>query len=165
MTTLLNGFNAEKTDEETEVIKDLVLAGHADAAKRIDDLIDMYDRDKNTQKINIDSMRCCAAYIKHVYRHRTGENVADLAGLKKFKTTIVLDWDGILATELSFPDMHTLQKGVTRSGILGIEFLPDGTLEYQGFDREWGSDAEVEYEGIATLETIIDEIYDFVKKI
>ena len=79
---------------------------------------------------------------------------------------IVADYDGTLAVEwrlpLTLPPDDVWQNC---DGILCLEFLPSGEIEYFGDARAVGEKKELKIEGVATQKHIMKEIDPFLRRL
>ena len=79
---------------------------------------------------------------------------------------IVADYDGTLAVEWRLP-LTLPPDDVWKNcdGILCLEFLPSGEIEYLGDARAVGEKKELKTEGVATQKHIMKEIDPFLRRL
>ena len=128
---------------------DLVDSGRHDVAQRLSDLIGMYVSDPDVEGLNFASFKSVAEFFK--------QN-------SNLKPAIVAGWDGALAVEWRLPPIDPYGDDQRCGGILGLEFLPDGQIEYLGFVKSDCGGQRIEYDGSAGLDNIISEISSFLKR-
>ena len=136
-------------EDEKDVLNDLVKNDRHDVAQRLNDLIEMFVRDPDVGNLNFASLKLVAEFFK---QNNT------------LKSAIVAGWDGTLSVEWRLPPVDLHGEDQTCGGILGLEFLPDGQIEYLGFIKPTGKEERVEYEGVAGHNNIIDKISSFLKR-
>jgi len=134
---------------ETDVLYDLVESGRHDVAQRLNDLIEMFVNDPDVGKLNFASFKLVAEFFKQS---------------SNLRPAIVAGWDGALAVEWKLPPIDPYGDDQTCGGILGLEFLPDGQIEYLGFVKSDSGGQRVEYDGTAGLDNIISEISSFLQR-
>ncbi len=79
---------------------------------------------------------------------------------------IVADYDGTLAVEWRLPlTLPPDDRWQTCDGILCMEFLPSGDIEYFGDARAVGSEQKIRIAGVATHKEIMEEIDPFLGRL
>lgn len=79
---------------------------------------------------------------------------------------IVADYDGTLAVEWRLPlTLAPDEKWQNCDGILCMEFLPSGEIEYFGGARAIGDEKELRIEGVASQKEIMQEIAPFLRRL
>lgn len=137
------------SEDEKKILYDLVDSGRHDVALRLSDLIGMYVSDPDVERLNFASFRSVAEFFKQY---------------SNLKPAIVASWDGTLAVEWRLPPIDPYSEDQTCGGILGLEFLPDGQIEYLGFVKSNSGGQRIEYDGTAGLDNIISEISSFLQR-
>ena len=74
------------------------------------------------------------------------------------------DWDGTLAVEWRLPPVDPHSRDQTYGGILSLEFLPNGKIEYLGFAKPLVAGKRIEYDGVAGLDNIISKVTSFLQR-
>lgn len=137
------------SENERRTLYDLVDSGRHDVAQRLSDLIGMYVRDPDVEGLNFASFKSVAEFFK--------QN-------SNLRPAIVAGWDGVLAVEWKLPPINPYGDDQTCGGILGLEFLPNGQIEYLGFVKSDSGGQRIEYDGTAGLDNIISEISSFLQR-
>ncbi len=135
--------------DEAGILTDLVESGGHRAAQRLNDLIEMFASDPDVGKLNFDSFKSVAEFFK--------KN-------NDLEPAIVAGWDGTLAVEWRLPPIDPQNKEQTCRGILCLEFLSNGRIEYSGFVSTRDGEEEAEYEGSTGQNNIIEKIHPFLQK-
>ncbi len=137
------------SENEKKILHDLVDNGRHDVAQRLSDLIGTYGSDPDAEGLNPASFKSVAEFFK--------QN-------RNLKPAIVAGWDGALAVEWRLPPTDPDGDDQTCGGILGLEFLPDGRIEYLGFVMSDSGGPRIEYDGTAGHANIISEISSFLQR-
>ena len=142
-------WSTSASENEKMILYDLVDSGRHDVAQRLSDLIGMYASDPDVEGLNLASLKSIAEFFK-----RNGN----------LRPAIVAGWDGALAVEWKLPPTDPHGGDQTCGGILGLEFLPDGQIEFLGFVKSDSGGQRIEYDGTAGLDNIISEISSFLQR-
>ena len=134
---------------ETELLYDLVDSGRHDVAQRLNDLIEMFVNDPDVGQLDFASFKSVAEFFK--------QN-------SNLRPAIVAGWDGTLAVEWKLPPVNPHSEDQTCGGILGLEFLPNGQIEYLGFVKSVDGGKRIEYDDIAGPDNIMNEISSFLQR-
>ena len=142
-------WSSYASPDEAEVLSNLADSGGDRAAQRLNDLIEMFAQDPDVGRLNFDSFKSVADFFK-----RNND----------LEPSIVAGWDGTLAVEWRLPPIMPQRNDQACSGILCLEFLPNGKVEYSGFAMATDGGEEIEYEGSSGLHDIIDDIHTFLQR-
>ncbi|MDE0144184.1 MAG: hypothetical protein OXI80_13940 [Caldilineaceae bacterium] len=137
------------TEVEVEILTNLWSHRLERVAERLNDLIEMIARDPDVERLNLESFKSIAQFF---LEHRNLE------------PAIIADWDGILAVEWRLAPIDPQGKDLTSGGILCLDFLPDGSIEYSGFKKDPASGEDTIYEGTVGRGEIIDRIDSFLQR-
>lgn len=148
-TCLFSGWSPRASRDELNVLYDLIDNGRHDVAQRLNDLIEMYDSDPDVGSLNLASFRSVAEFFK-----QNGN----------LEPAIVAGWDGVLSVEWRLPPVDPHSEDQTCGGILSLEFLPNGQIEYLGFIKSDSSGQRFNFSDTVGLDDIIDEIYFFLQR-
>ena len=139
------------TEEERVILDRLVSNDHGKVAGRLSSLIEIFALDPDVGRLMLESVQAVADFfIQNNPPH----------------PAIVADYDGTLAVEwrlpLTLPPDDVWQNC---DGILCLEFLPSGEIEYLGDARAVGEKKELKIEGVATQKHIMKEIDPFLRRL
>lgn len=143
------GWSLYASEDEKRVLYDLIDYGRHDVAQRLNDLIEMFVMDPDVGRLNLASLNSVAKFFK--------QN-------KELRPNIAAGWDGYLSVDWRLPPVDPHGEERECAGILGLEFLPDGQIEYLGFIRVRGIEERIEYEGVTGHDNIIGEVSSFLQK-
>ena len=139
------------TEEERVILDRLVSNDHGKVADRLSSLIEMFALDPDVGRLMLESVQTVADFfIQNNPPH----------------PAIVADYDGTLAVEWRLP-LTLPPDDVWKNcdGILCLEFLPSGEIEYLGDVRAVGEKKELKTEGVATQKHIMKEINPFLRRL
>ena len=139
------------TEEERVILDRLVASDHGKVADRLSSLIEMFAQDPDVGRLMLESVQTVADFfIQNNPPH----------------PAIVADYDGTLAVEWRLP-LTLPPDDVWKNcdGILCLEFLPSGEIEYFGDARAVGEKKELKIEGVATQKQIMKEIDPFLRRL
>lgn len=138
------------TEEETELLDYLAESGRREIAVRLNALIEMFVKDPDVGRLDVGSFKSIAEFFK--------QNDTPTPA-------IVADYDGTLAVEWRLGPMLPHSEDQACDGILSLEFLPNGEIEYLGFVKATNDEEEVHYDGTAGQEEVIYEITSFLQRL
>jgi len=139
------------TEREKAILDRLVSIDHGQVADRLNSLIEMFAEDEEVDRLVPESVLSIADFFMR-------NNPPHPA--------IVADYDGTLAVEWRLPlTLEPDEKWQNCDGILCMEFLPSGEIEYFGGARAIGDEKELRIEGIASQKGIMKEINPFLRRL
>lgn len=144
-------WSRHTTEEEREILDDLVSNDHTKVADRLNSLIAMFDEDPDVDRLVLESIQSVTEFfIRNNPPH----------------PAIVADYDGTLALEWRLPlTPPPDEKWQNCDGILCMEFLPSGDIEFFGDARAIGDEQELKVAGIARQKEIMREIAPFFRRL
>ena len=139
------------TEREKAILDRLVSRDHGKVADRLNSLIEMFAEDQDVERLVLESIQSVAEFfIQNNPPH----------------PAIVADYDGTLAVEWRLPlTLPPDDRWQNCDGILCMEFLPSGDIEYFGDARSVGDKQELRISGIATQKAIMKEIDPFLRRL
>lgn len=139
------------TEREKAILDRLVSGDHGKVADRLNSLIEMFAEDPEVDRLVPESVLSIADFfIRNNPPH----------------PAIVADYDGTLAVEWRLPlTLAPDENWQDCDGILCLEFLPSGEIEYFGGARAVGDEKEMKLEGIASQKQIMKEIAPFLSRL
>ena len=139
------------TEREKAILDRLVSRDHGRVADRLNCLIEMFAEDPEVDRLVPESVLSIADFfIRNDPPH----------------PAIVADFDGTLAVEWRLPlTLAPDEKWQNCDGILCLEFLPSGEIEYFGGARAVGDEKEMKFEGVASQKQIMKEIAPFLSRL
>ena len=148
---IVSEWSRHATASERAILDRLVSNDRGKVADRLNDLIEMFAEDPEVDRLVLESVQSIADFfIKCNPPH----------------PAIVADYDGTLAAEwrlpLTRPPDETWQNC---DGILCMEFLPSGKIEYFGDARAVGGEEELRIGGVASQKQIMKEIDPFLSRL
>lgn len=139
------------TEREKAVLDRLVARDHGKVAGRLNSLIEMFAKDEEVDRLVPESVQSIADFF---------------IGNDPPHPAIVADYDGTLAVEWRLPlTLAPDERWQNCDGILCMEFLPSGEIEYFGGARAIGDEEELRIEGVASQKGIMKEIAPFLNKL
>ena len=144
-------WSIDTTEEERAVLDHLVCSDHGAIADRLNRLIEDFAEDPDVEGLQLESIQSVAEFF---FQNNPPY------------PAIVADYDGTLAVEWRLPLTRPPDdKWQTCDGILCMEFLPSGDIEYFGDVRAVGSERELRIAGVATQKEIMEEIDPFLRRL
>ena len=144
-------WSLNSTEEERAVLDHLVYSERGRIADRLNRLIEDFAEDPDVEGLLLESIQSLAEFF-------TQYNPPHPA--------IVADYDGTLAVEWRLPlTLPPNDRWQTCDGILCMEFLPSGDIEYFGDARAVGSERELRIAGVATHKEIMEKIDPFLRRL
>lgn len=139
------------TEREKTTLDRLVSRDHGKVADRLNCLIEVFAEDEEVDRLVPESVLSIADFfIRNNPPH----------------PAIVADYDGTLAVEWRLPlTLAPDDRWQNCDGILCMEFLPSGEIEYFGGARAVGDEKELRFEGIASQKGIMKEIAPFLRRL
>lgn len=135
--------------DEIAVLSDLAKNGLHEVADRLNELTEVYTKDPDVGSLNLNSFRSVARFFM--------QN-------RNLSPDIVAGWDGHLSVDWRLPPADSRHKKQVGEGILWLEFLPDGQIEYVGFIKEAFDSPKIELKDVARHDDIISKISPFLKR-
>ena len=144
-------WSRHTTEEEREILDDLVSSDHTKVADRLNSLIGMFAEDQDVDRLLLDSIHSIADFFV--------QNDPPFPA-------IVADYDGTLAVEWRLPLTRPPdEKWQNCDGILCMEFLQSGDIEFFGDARKVGGEEELRIGGVASHKQIMKEIDPFLSRL
>ena len=139
------------TEKEKAILDRLVSRDHCKVAGRLNSLIEMFAEDPDVERLVLESIQSVAEFfIRNNPPH----------------PAIVADYDGTLAVEWRLPlTLPPDDRWQNCDGILCMEFLPSGDIEFFGDARAIGDEQELRVAGTATQKEIVKEIDPFLRRL
>lgn len=139
------------TEEEKAILDRLESNKLGKVARRLNSLIEMFDEDPDVDRLVLESIQSVAEFfIRNNPPH----------------PAIVADYDGTLALEWRLPlTPPPDERWQNCDGILCMEFLPSGDIEFFGDARATGDEQELKVAGIARQKKIMKEIEPFFRRL
>lgn len=139
------------TEEERAILDRLESNELGKVAGRLNSLIEMFAEDPDVERLVLESIQSVAEFfIRNNPPH----------------PAIVADYDGTLAVEWRLPlTLPPDDRWQNCDGILCMEFLPSGDIEFFGDARAVGDEQELKVAGTATQKEIVKEIEPFLKRL
>jgi len=146
-----SSWSKDTTEEERAVLDHLVCGDHGTVADRLNRLIEDFAEDPDVEGLLLESFQSVAEFF--------------IQNNPPYPA-IVADYDGTLAVEWRLPLTRPPDdKWQTCDGILCMEFLPSGDIEYFGDARAIGSEQEIRIAGVATHKEIMKEIDPLLRRL
>lgn len=144
-------WSIDTTEEERAVLDHLVCSDHGTIADRLNRLIEDFAEDPDVEGLLLESVQSVAEFF--------------IQNNPPYPA-IAADYDGYLAVEWRLPLTRPPDdRWQTCDGILCMEFLPSGDIEYFGDARAVGSEQEIRIAGVATHKKIMKEIEPFLRRL
>ncbi|MDE0630122.1 MAG: hypothetical protein OXH73_01315 [Caldilineaceae bacterium] len=139
------------TEREKAILDRLVSREHGKVADRLNCLIEMFAEDEEVDRLVPESVQSIAEFF---------------IGNDPPHPAIVADYDGTLAVEWRLPlTLAPDEKWQNCDGILCMEFLLSGEIEYFGGARAVGDEKELRIEGVASQKENMQEIAPFLRRL
>lgn len=144
-------WSSHATEREKAILDRLVSRDLDRVSDRLNCLIEMFAEDEEADRLVPESVLSVADFfIRNNPPH----------------PAIVADNDGTLAVEWRLPPtLATDENWQNCDGILCMEFLPSGEIEYFGDARAIGDEKELRIEGVASQKGIMREIAPFPRRL
>ena len=144
-------WSRHATASEKAILDRLVSSDRGKVADRLNDLIEMFAEDPEVDRLELKSVQSIADFfIKCNPPH----------------PAIVADYDGTLAVEWRLPLTRPPdERWQNCDGILCMEFLPSGKIEYFGDARAVGGEEALRIEGVASQKQIMKKIDPFLSRL